>query len=273
MRMKRAVYETFIVACLYVTGNSLLEIFVFFHRPPPLGSYPSRESSPVENRGIGRTQSYSKIPLPPFSHSYSKNRVLHGFYACHVSVDEPSPLPSPPSHLHPSPSPSPPLPSLPPSPHPGRATSPSSDLCPLPPRQPAHPPGRQDHLVPAEQGYGRKRSISSNASEDGYDGDSEKYGICFACTHMHIHVHSDCLRRSDCLGCAVLLCLVCLFDLACFFLSSFSSLIKKNMYTYMYMLRSVHIVYNIVTFVPLSPSCISQSPSPSPLHIFDMGLE
>ena len=28
-----------------------------------------------------------------------------------------------------------------------------------------------------------------------------------------------------CLGCAVLLCLVCLFDLACFFLSSFSSLI------------------------------------------------
>ena len=39
-------------------------------------------------------------------------------------------------------------------------------------------------------------------------------------------------RKSDCLGCAVLLCLVCLFDLACFFLSSFSSLIK-NMYMYM----------------------------------------
>ena len=36
----------------------------------------------------------------------------------------------------------------------------------------------------------------------------------------------------DCLGCAVLLCLVCLFDLACFFLSSFSSLL---MYMYMYM--------------------------------------
>ena len=31
-------------------------------------------------------------------------------------------------------------------------------------------------------------------------------------------------RKSDCLGCAVLLCLVCLFDLACFFVSSFSSL-------------------------------------------------
>ena len=27
-------------------------------------------------------------------------------------------------------------------------------------------------------------------------------------------------RKSDCLGCAVLLCLVCLFDVACFFLSS-----------------------------------------------------
>ena len=36
------------------------------------------------------------------------------------------------------------------------------------------------------------------------------------------------LRKSDCLGCAVLLCLVCLFDLACFFLSSFSSLIKNT---------------------------------------------
>ena len=32
-------------------------------------------------------------------------------------------------------------------------------------------------------------------------------------------------RKSDCLGYAVLLCLVCLFDLACFFFSSFSSLI------------------------------------------------
>ena len=33
------------------------------------------------------------------------------------------------------------------------------------------------------------------------------------------------LRKSDYLGGAVLLCLVCLFDLVCFFLSSFSSLI------------------------------------------------
>ena len=34
------------------------------------------------------------------------------------------------------------------------------------------------------------------------------------------------LRKSDCLGCAVLVRLVCLLDLACFFLSSFASLIK-----------------------------------------------
>ena len=38
------------------------------------------------------------------------------------------------------------------------------------------------------------------------------------CMQYQIHVHVDCL------GCAVLLCLVCLIDLACFFLSSFSSL-------------------------------------------------
>ena len=35
------------------------------------------------------------------------------------------------------------------------------------------------------------------------------------------------LGKLTALGCAVLLCLVCLFDLACFFLSSFSSLIKN----------------------------------------------
>ena len=60
---------------------------------------------------------------------------------------------------------------------------------------------------------------------------------------LHVHVRVECrgfeshlrqlifLRKSDRLGCAVLLCLVCLFDLACFFLSSFllSSLIKTCM--------------------------------------------
>ena len=40
------------------------------------------------------------------------------------------------------------------------------------------------------------------------------------------------IQLSDCLGCAVLLYLVCLFDLACFFLSSFSSLIKTCIYKY-----------------------------------------
>ena len=46
-------------------------------------------------------------------------------------------------------------------------------------------------------------------------------------------VHGICCQlvaiyTCDCLGCAVLLCLVCLFDLACFFLSSHLSF--KNMY-------------------------------------------
>ena len=47
--------------------------------------------------------------------------------------------------------------------------------------------------------------------------------VCKA-TILHVHVsHLRQLifsRKSDCLECAVLLCLVCLFDLACFFLSS-----------------------------------------------------
>ena len=44
--------------------------------------------------------------------------------------------------------------------------------------------------------------------------------------YMYIYIH---IRKMCTCGCAVLLCLVCLFDLACFFLSSFSSLIN-NMY-------------------------------------------
>ena len=40
-----------------------------------------------------------------------------------------------------------------------------------------------------------------------------------------VGVTPEAARKSDCLGCAVLLCHVCLFDLAGFFLSSFSSLI------------------------------------------------
>ena len=48
---------------------------------------------------------------------------------------------------------------------------------------------------------------------------------------MHVH---------DCLGCAVLLCLVRVLYLACFFLSSFSSLIK-NMTLYMICTVYTHI--------------------------------
>ena len=43
------------------------------------------------------------------------------------------------------------------------------------------------------------------------------------------------LRKSDCLGCAVLLCLVvCLTLLASFFLPSFLHLSLKHVYMYMY---------------------------------------
>ena len=50
--------------------------------------------------------------------------------------------------------------------------------------------------------------------------------------YMYIYTYNLCIILCIC-GCAVLLCLVCLFDLACFFLSSFSSHIK-NMYIYTY---------------------------------------
>ena len=64
------------------------------------------------------------------------------------------------------------------------------------------------------------------------------------CTCMSASVYT--------LQCAVLLCLVCVFDLACFFLSSFSSLIKTCMCT-MYM-RS----YRCILYCALSCSpCIS----------------
>ena len=60
----------------------------------------------------------------------------------------------------------------------------------------------------------------------------------YACTYVGFSINMCTCRgfeshprqlifstKSDCLGCAVLLGLVCLFDLACFFHSSFSSLI------------------------------------------------
>ena len=47
------------------------------------------------------------------------------------------------------------------------------------------------------------------------------WGAIFSYLHNGGCMYSPFYRA----GCAVLLCLVCLFDLACFFLSSFSSLI------------------------------------------------
>ena len=57
----------------------------------------------------------------------------------------------------------------------------------------------------------------------------------FLSSFSHLSLKHVCMGRAASTQClfptlyAVLLCLVCLFDLACFFLSSFSSLIK-NMY-------------------------------------------
>ena len=60
---------------------------------------------------------------------------------------------------------------------------------------------------------------------------------------VHLHVsrrnHAIIIHAHDCLGRAVLLCLVCLFDL-CFFLSSFSSLIDDM---YMHVQVHVHVHY------------------------------
>ena len=53
--------------------------------------------------------------------------------------------------------------------------------------------------------------------------------LCTCTMHIHVYVHV-----CDCLGCAVLLCLVCLFDLACFFLSSPFHLSFKNMYLHVH---------------------------------------
>ena len=51
------------------------------------------------------------------------------------------------------------------------------------------------------------------------------------------------MGKSDCLGCAVLLCLVCLFDLACFFLS-------LSLKTCMYMYVRLYICWNSIDDVP-----------------------
>ena len=63
------------------------------------------------------------------------------------------------------------------------------------------------------------------------------------------------IRKSDCLGCAVLLCLVCLFDLACFILSSFSSLIKTCIHVHAH---TMYIYQGFRSRSPLSPLARTQ---------------
>ena len=64
---------------------------------------------------------------------------------------------------------------------------------------------------------------------------SKQHSLLFVAEHksscicMYTRGSSFFSRKSDCLGCAVLLCLVCLFDLACFFLSS---LILKHVHSF-----------------------------------------
>ena len=76
------------------------------------------------------------------------------------------------------------------------------------------------------------------------------------------------LRKSDCLGCAVLLCLVCLFDLACFFLPSHLSL--KHVYTahvqYMWFTdrvytRGVHVRCNLHVYMYVNIVYLYESPA------------
>ena len=59
-------------------------------------------------------------------------------------------------------------------------------------------------------------------------------------------------RKSDCLGCAVLLCLVCLFDLACIFLSFF--LLICHLKTCIYGEKNEQISIKITTMVSPMPS-------------------
>ena len=101
--------------------------------------------------------------------------------------------------------------------------------------------------------------------------------VLYMCVYIHVYMYNyilvyiclECrseshlrqlifLRKSDCLWCAVLHCLVCLFDLACFFLPYFSSLIKTCIYMYMYVqymlllyLKSVpiHVIVHVYMYV------------------------
>ena len=80
------------------------------------------------------------------------------------------------------------------------------------------------------EGGGRGEGREGGGRGEGREGKRGGERGIYTCIHMYRGFESHLRqlifsRKSDCLGCAVLLCLVCLFDLACFFLSSFSSLI------------------------------------------------
>ena len=84
--------------------------------------------------------------------------------------------------------------------------------------------GREERREGKRGGKGREEKREKRTQND---------TIVYICTlyinvcNRTLYVHAShprqliFSRKSDCLGCAVLLCLVCLFDLACFFLSSF----------------------------------------------------
>ena len=61
--------------------------------------------------------------------------------------------------------------------------------------------------------------------------------LCLEYRVSWVRVPPEVANFYDCLGCAVLLCLVCLFDLACFFLPSFSHLSLKH----------VHVVQTVIS--------------------------
>ena len=100
----------------------------------------------------------------------------------------------------------------------------------------------------------RERGREGERERESVHAFTQTYGV-YLSSRIHVHV-VECsvwcrgfeshprqlifLRKSHYLGCAVLLCFVCLFDLACFFLSSFSSLIKTCTAVHVYVHLYVH---------------------------------
>ena len=66
------------------------------------------------------------------------------------------------------------------------------------------------------------------------------------------------------IGCAVLLCLVCLLDLACFFLSSFSSLIKSMYMSLSRVCLSCCVLHSVTRAVSPQPGLQEEDTSHEP---------